>query len=141
MTCIEYMNDLRDIDEQKLKNIKQNVLYGKSTNDFNAVVTEEDKRILILNEVINRLMSKTVKTAYKPTRYLLTVQVSQGDKSYISNEVSDETPEIWLAREMRKYEKVNDDSKVVLLNSITIDEGNQLALNRIQSSSILIETK
>jgi len=69
------------------------------------------------------------------TMYLLTIQIQQGSTIYTSNEVTEVSPEVWLARKLRE----NDDkAQLVILNAIKIEDCNSIAFRLIGEQNIEI---
>lgn len=67
--------------------------------------------------------------------YLLTIQIQQGSTIYTSNEVTEVSPEVWLARKLRE----NDDkAQLVILNAIKIEDCNSIAFRLIGEQNIEI---
>jgi hypothetical protein len=68
--------------------------------------------------------------------YLLTLQIQmQGDsensRSYISNEVTELSPELWLAKKIRSVKESGDNMVIVITNCIIIPNPNPIAVKKI----------
>jgi len=57
-TYREFMNKLRSLSSSELKMARKAILSIEAKKDFNTKVTTEDKNVLILNEIINRMELK-----------------------------------------------------------------------------------
>ena len=70
--------------------------------------------------------------------YLLTLQIQEDGKTYLTNEIIDVSPEIWLSRKL-KY--MNDNYIVVITNCIGLRDANQIAVRNIEMSNYEIELR
>ena len=72
--------------------------------------------------------------------YLLTIQLQQPDgKTFLSNEIIDIKPEVWLSKKIRDVHEGTNENIIVITNCIELEDANLVAVQKIGSSDLEIK--
>jgi len=75
-------------------------------------------------------------------QYLLTIQLQQKDGAiFLTNEIINMKPELWLSKKIRDYENGDTDAIIVIMNCVELIEPNSTSITKIGASNLEIKLK